>query len=103
MSGRYREPGRRYRGWDKSNLVTHWRHILSPDLSPLEFPNEQSDGVVFANDEHERVTYATGLDLWSRSGALQVLNNLPFGPVYAPLVSRHISLYGQCAYQARVP
>jgi hypothetical protein len=64
-------------------LVTHGRHVLSPYLSSLSFTNEQSDCIIFSEDEDEWIGYAASSDLWPGNGPIHVFNNLAFGSICA--------------------
>ena len=51
---------------DAPHLITHGGHIFSANLAALELADEETDGLVFTQDEHERILDAAVLDLRAR-------------------------------------
>ena len=69
-------------------LLSHRRHILSPNLPARRLPDEQPNCVVLAEDEHIWIADAARLDLRTGHVALHVLDNLPFVAVYRGICER---------------
>ena len=65
-----------------ANLVTHGRHVFASDLAALKFADEQTNGLVFSQDEDEGVQNATVFDLCTWDVLVHVLDDLSLGAIY---------------------
>lgn len=66
----------------QSNLVSHWRHVLSTNFAAFELTDEQADSLVLAQDKNERILDAAMLDLRAWNVLVQILDDLSLRPVY---------------------
>ena len=87
----------------ETHFLPHWRHVFSSDLAALGLSNKQSDCVILAQNEHERVTNTAVFDSRSLIVALHVLNDLSLGSICRKLSVRALRDEDYVTCQAQAP